>query len=161
VNFMMKNGNSDIAEVLERVRARLRPQVEAEIRAGDRMGKPTPSQSADIGALQLKLGAIISAHRQVGIVNPRHPGPINRLIQTFKTSLRRILTWYTRPLVEFQACTIQFLSETAKILARGESRLDTLEQNVELLRTDLADLRQLIESKLDPTTHDQDKFKRG
>jgi hypothetical protein len=63
--------------------------------------------------------------------------------------------------VEFQACTIQFLSETAKILARGESRLDTLEQNVELLRTDLADLRQLIESKLDPTTHDQDKFKRG
>ena len=35
---------------------------------------------------------------QVGQLNPRMPGIHNRLIQFFKRGLRRLLSWYTRPL---------------------------------------------------------------
>lgn len=146
---MIKDGNSDIAEVLERIRARLRTKVETDLRAGDGAAQSTESPSATVGDLLQQLDAIRGAHHQVGEVNPRHPGLINSLIQTFKMSLRRILTWYTRPIVDFQAHTIQFLSETAEILGREQSRLAGLEKKIELVTTDLADLRQQMQSRFD------------
>lgn len=146
---MIKDGNSDIAEVLERIRARLRTKVETDLRAGDSVAQSTESSSVNVGALHEQLHAILSAHHQVGVVNPRHPGLINSLIQSFKKSLRRILNWYTRPIIDFQAHTIQFLSETAEILGREQSRLAGLEKKIELVTTDLADLRQQMQSRFD------------
>lgn len=146
---MIKDGNSDIAEVLERIRARVRTKVETDHHAGDGVAQSTESPSAKVGALHQQLYAILNAHQQVGVVNPRHAGLISGLIQTFKKSLRRILTWYTRPIVDFQAHTIQFLGETAEILGREQSRLAGLEKKIESLTTDLADLRQQVQSRLD------------
>jgi predicted metal-dependent phosphoesterase TrpH len=103
------------------------------------------------------LACIEIAHRQVGVVNPRHPGWINDLIQILKKSLRRALTWYTRPIVEFQAGTIRFLNETAEILGRDQSRLASLEKEIEILTTELAGLRQQIQSRSGLVVRDPDR----
>jgi Flp pilus assembly CpaE family ATPase len=89
------------------------------------------------------------AHRQVGVVNPRHPGPINSLIQVFKKSLRRVLTWYTRSIVEFQAATIRFLAETVEILGRDQTRLANIEKKIDILTAEVAGLRRQIQSRPD------------
>lgn len=157
---MTIDGGSNIPEVLERIRARLRTRAEADLRAEGGIALSNESSSADVGALRQRLGAIVSAHRQVGEVNPRHPGPINSLIQTSKRFLRRILMWYTRPNVEFQAHTIQFLNDTAEIFGHEQSRLAGLEKKIEALTADLADLRQQVQSALDSMTRDQGKSKR-
>jgi hypothetical protein len=157
---MAKDGSSDIAEVLEKIRARLRPQVEAELRAGEQAGESSESRSLGVAALRQQLGAILSAHRQVGTVNPRHPGLINSLIQLLKRFMRRSLAWYIRPNVEFQSHVIKFLTETAETFEREQSRLGLLEKKIEGLAADVADLRQLVKSHFDWEACEQDKPKR-
>jgi len=154
---MTKDGNSDIAEVLGRIRARLQMKVEADLRPGDRVAPSSGSPSGNVESLHGLLASILSAHRQVGVINPRRPGLINSLIQTFKRSLRRVLTWYTRPIAEFQATTIQFLNETAEILGRDQSQLARLEGKIEILTTELAGLRRQIQARPDLIVRDPDK----
>jgi len=151
---MIKEGNSGMADILGRIRARLQTKVEADLRTGDRVRESLDSPSRDIGALEGLLACIQIAHRQVGVVNPRYPGRINDLIQILKKSLRRALTWYTRPIVEFQAGTIRFLNETAEILGRDQSRIASLEKKIQVLTTELAELRQQIQPGRDLIARD-------
>lgn len=156
---MTKDGNPDIAEVLGRIRARLQMKVEADLHPGDRVAPSSGSPSGNVVSLQGLLGPILNAHCQIGMINPRRPGLINSLIQTFKRSLRRVLTWYTRPIAEFQATTIEFLNETAEILGRDQSRLAGLEKKIEILTTELAGLHRQIQSRPDLIVRDPDKSK--
>jgi hypothetical protein len=144
---MTNNGNSDIADVLRKIRARLQTRIEADLHTGDRVSHSSDSPSRSIGPLQGLLASMQIAHRQVGVVNPRNPGPINDLIQILKKSLRRALTWYTRSIIEFQAAAIRFLAETVEILGRDQSRLATLEKKIEILTAELASLRQQVQSR--------------
>lgn len=146
---MMKDGNSDMADVLKRIRARLQTKVEADFHTGDRAPQSSDSPPRSIGPLQGLLASMQIAHRQVGVVNPRHPGPINSLIQVFKKSLRRVLTWYTRSIVEFQAATIRFLAETVEILGRDQTRLANIEKKIDILTAEVAGLRRQIQSRPD------------
>jgi hypothetical protein len=144
---MINDGNSDIAEVLKRIRARLQTRIEADLHAGDQVSQSSDSPSRSIGFLQGLLASMQFTHLQVGVVNPRNPGLINNLIQIVKKSLRRALTWYTRSIIEFQAATIRLLAETVEILGRDQSRLATLEKKIETLTAELASLRQQIQSR--------------
>ena len=141
---MVADGSSDITEVLERIRAKLRIKIEVELRKGDGITPTAESPPANVGLLYQQLAAARSAHERVGVVNPRHPGLINSLLQVFKRSVRRLLSWYTRPISKFQDHTIQFLSETAGILGREQPRLASLEKGIGALTAELADLRQQL-----------------
>jgi len=52
----------------------------------------------------------------VGAVNPRPPGWYNDLIQLFKKLFARSLTWYTRPLREFNAPVSRLLEQIVRPL---------------------------------------------
>jgi hypothetical protein len=68
----------------------------------------------------------------LGTVNPRLPGWRNDLMQVVKKLLARVLTWYTRPLHEFNAAVARSLEEivwaldhlSANILAHDRLSLD-------------------------------------
>jgi tRNA (mo5U34)-methyltransferase len=78
---------------------------------------------------------------QVGQLNPRKPGIHNRLIQFFKQALRRLLSWYTRPLNHADEALSRALwklhSGVASIAQAGEegasslTQLDKLEDRLE------------------------------
>jgi hypothetical protein len=146
---MIKDGHSDMADVFGRIRARLRTKMEADLRNEGPVPQTSDSPSKNTGILHELLVSIQNAHRQVGEVNPRHPGPINSLIQVFKKSLRRVLTWYTRSIVEFQAATIRFLAETVEILGRDQTRLANIEKKIDILTAEVAGLRRQIQSRPD------------
>lgn len=63
----------------------------------------------------------------VGVVNPRLPGRRNDLIQLFKRLLARSLTWYTRPLHEFNHSVATSLKEMADALVVLQTRLQQSE----------------------------------
>jgi predicted SAM-dependent methyltransferase len=52
-------------------------------------------------------------HGAVGSLNPRPPGIHNQLIQFAKKLMRRALSWYTRPLHQFQAAVTRTLNDIA------------------------------------------------
>ena len=143
---MSNDRAADIRDVLSSLRTRLRAQIEIG-RGAESREVPVESSKATRGAaLQEKLEAIRRAHRQVGLVNPRHPGAINSLIQLLKRFIRRILEWQIRPVVDFQASAIEFLNETADMLAREELRLAGLEKKMDLIAAELSALRHDLES---------------
>jgi molybdopterin converting factor small subunit len=156
----MKEGSPEIAEILERIRARLRTQFEADPLTGDKLNQPTESPSATIEGLYQQLEAIRNAHRRVGIVNPRNPGLVNTLAQVFKRALWRILAWHTRPIIEFQARTIQFLSDITKALGEEQSRLASFEKTIDALRADMAQSHQQRRTESESAIRNQDNARR-
>ena len=65
----------------------------------------------DFDELRRAAAALEGLKNAVGTVNPRPPGWHNDLIQLVKKSLARVLTWYTRPLQEFNASVSRSLEE--------------------------------------------------
>jgi len=63
--------------------------------------------------------------------------------------MRRMLSWYTRPLVDCHAATTQFLAEAAQMLERQETQLRGLEEVLAALTADLAELRRQLQSRFD------------
>ena len=54
--------------------------------------------------------------KDVGAINPRHPGLHNHVVQLLKRALGRSLAWYTRPVHEFNSSVTQSLEEMAGAL---------------------------------------------
>jgi hypothetical protein len=69
-------------------------------------------QLYDLGELGRVAAALEGLKNAVGTVNPRLPGWHNDLIQVFKRALARTLTWYTRPLQEFNTSVSRSLEKT-------------------------------------------------
>jgi hypothetical protein len=65
----------------------------------------------DFEDLRRAAAALEELKSAVGTVNPRPPGLRNGLIQLAKKSLARGLTWYTRPMHEFNASVSRSLDE--------------------------------------------------
>jgi len=63
---------------------------------------------ADLGRVAAALAGLKNA---VGVVNPRLPGWHNDLLQALKKLLARSLTWYTRPLHEFNTSISRLLDK--------------------------------------------------
>jgi hypothetical protein len=72
----------------------------------------------DLDDLRHAAAAVERLRHAVGIVNPRLPGWRNDLIQRFKKLVARVLTWYTRPLNDFNAAVSQSLEEVVRALDR-------------------------------------------
>lgn len=114
------------AEVLARVRERLQRQGAAV--PASHSSAATQGGPSDVAVLRQLLGAVQAAHSQVGVVNPRPPGLVSGLIQGVKRVLRRMLAWYTRPMVEYQSLTNQFLAEATRLLEQQQAQLRGLEE---------------------------------
>jgi hypothetical protein len=137
---MEQGSTSSVANVLEGIRRRLQARVSRSssvFDSGFSSGEEEP-----VSNLRLLLAGAQAAHSRVGQVNPRPPGFGNGLIQFMKRLLRRTLAWYSRPIVEHQALTLEFLGQVTQILEQQQSQLRSLEERIEILRAELADLRQ-------------------
>jgi hypothetical protein len=150
MNADIKNDKIEsVGEILERIRTRLAEQVKSGFASRSGSSYGNGSEPVSIPRLRVLLDEIRSLHSQVGVVNPRPAGLINDAIQLCKRVLRRILGWYTRPIVRYQATTLQFLGEVTEILERDQARLQSLEAKVGLVADELADLRQRALAKLE------------
>ncbi len=65
----------------------------------------------DFDELRRAAATLEDLRNAVGVVNPRLPGWHNDLIQLVKNLLARVLTWYVRPLHEFNAAVIRSLDK--------------------------------------------------
>ena len=106
-----------LAKVRERVQAR-RPQP-ATAPSTFKSGSGA-SSDANMGELRRNLYDCNALYNAVGKLNPRVPGLLSRIIQFVKKLMRRALTWYTRPLLQFHGSVTRTLNETAKILEELE-----------------------------------------
>lgn len=101
----------------------------------------------DLSGLYRNVANSIVQWNQVGTLNPRPPGLHNTLIQLFKKGLARILSWYTRPLLDFHASVTRSLNETTRALEHIQvntaRRFEELEASQETLRKRLERLEKL------------------
>ena len=147
-----------VAEVLERIRTRLARQIETGLKANPGDHQPASSNQVNIEHLRELLDEVQALHGQVGALNPRRSGIFNELIQQFKKAILRILRWYSRPIIRYEAVNIQLLGEIIQILERQEARLKSLEGKVGLAADDLADLRLRTLGKLDEIGNEVEKM---
>lgn len=146
-----------VAEILERIRARLNEQVRSDFAATPRISPPASSEPTSISRLRVLLDKARSLQTQVGAVNPRPRGIFNDLIQIFKRALRRALNWYTRPMLRYQETNLRLLGEVIEVLEQDESRLRDLESRVESVLSELADLDQRTVARFERLADDLTK----
>jgi len=90
----------------------------------------------DFDELRHRTAALEQLGNAVGAVNPRSPGWHNDLIQLGKKLLARMLTWYTRPMHEFNASVSRSLEDivwTLDHLSTNMAGLDRLSANMDAL----------------------------
>ena len=102
--------------------------------------------------LHREIGTALEGTRKVGQINPRNPGLINDAIQLFKKAMRRSLTWYTRPLHEYQGGVVRALGQIAAILDNHNVSLRDVEKELRR-RADTSE----AESAANARTSAQDK----
>jgi SAM-dependent methyltransferase len=83
---------------------------------------------SDIESLCRRISAAEVWKNQIGAVNPRPAGLHDYLIQCFKKTMRRILTWYTRPIIEYSAAVTESLSDVTRCLEAHENQLSSILQ---------------------------------
>ena len=133
-----KNSMS-LEEIMDRMREGVRLGREA--RAQDAMPHASPFATAhqegsaattslyDLSELRRNVAVTHAQWNQVGVLNPRRPGLHNKLIQLFKKALARILSWYTRPLLEFHASVTRSLQESMRSIENLQyNAVSTLQQ---------------------------------
>lgn len=139
---------AEIARLLEHVRQQLdHGQLSAQTAV---VSPPNSSaKSQDILTLEIEVEAALIAHRQVGQLNPRLPGLHNRALQLVKKTMRRSLTWYTRPLHHFQGAILRSLRQVSAILqSHGDSlqKMDgKLDNSMSACAQQIADMRREVD----------------
>jgi len=154
----MKEGATEsVAEVLGKIRGKLGAQIRADLDSGKMAAQRDAAAARNASALRPLLAPIQAAQEGVGVVNPRPPGFHNDLIQLVKKGLRRMLSWYIRPIVEYQARTSEFLSLATQILERQQAELRELGERVGALTADLNFLCEQLQMKLDQISPELEK----
>jgi O-antigen chain-terminating methyltransferase len=94
------------------------------LRAAEGMS-PSIAGSDELLEFRNQIAQAQEASRQTGQLNPRDPGAVNRAVQFGKKVMRRLLSWYTRPLQSFQAAVIGALQKTGSVLEEHLSQLQS------------------------------------
>lgn len=148
---MTSNGNIEpnevIARIRERVRARRMGEPEQPMPRVDASPFVAPSAAAqyDWRELYANLAACNALHSAVGTINPRRAGLHNEIIQFAKKTMRRSLTWYTRPLHEFHGAVTRTLNETSIAIQQLRAALDSMTGQITSVRSDVTQLRSDLE----------------
>ena len=157
-----KNSMS-LEEIMDRMREGVRLGREA--RAQGAMPHASPFGTAhqegsaatgslhDLSELRRNVAATYAQWNQVGVLNPRRPGLHNKLIQLFKKALARILSWYTRPLLEFHASVTRSLQESMRSIENLQynavltlQQINDLGHRFETLQTSLSGFAQRVDT---------------
>jgi O-antigen chain-terminating methyltransferase len=140
------NPKEVIAAIRERVRARHAAEPEHTAPCPPAAASLTPAPSAyDLRELHANLAACNALHAAVGTLNPRSPGLHNQALQFVKKVMRRSLTWYTRPLHEFQGAATRTLNETTIALEEVRSGLALLQSRLDAIAESLYSREQGLE----------------
>ncbi len=95
--------SSAVEGILERLRAT----------TGMSSSVPVGDETLD---LRNEIAIAEDGSRQTGQLNPRNPGVVNDAVQFSKRVMRRLLSWYTRPLHLFEGAVIRALQHVDNIL---------------------------------------------
>ena len=145
--------NLDDPEEMARLLEHIRQQLNHGQRSVATPNEVTTSiaiKSQDISRIDLEVAAALSAHRQVGQLNPRPPGFRNRALQAVKKTMRRSLAWYTRPLQHFQDAVLRALQNISAVLQKHDNSLRQMESKADSLMAlsgqQIADVRSELEA---------------
>jgi len=151
-------------KILATFKAHVAAEEEGDEIAGQR-STYKPKQASDVqggeeaGSISAVAERVREAAAAVGQLNPRNPGLVNYLIQASKRVLRRSLTWYTRPLQEFDSRVTEALQEHGTAIeslqqfaSRATRALDEHGSAVELLQQQLNEIPQLQDELLKAQT---------
>jgi hypothetical protein len=83
----------------------------------------------DFDELRRRAAGLKDLRSAIGVVNPRLPGWYNDLIQAAKKMLARFLSWYTRPLFEFDTAVSRTLEEVVLAVDHLTSSLIALDHH--------------------------------
>ena len=150
---MGDSSNLTVDEIMEQIRERVRSR---RLQSPDSHHPSSPEgQTAtaslsqyELDDLRASVAATDVLWSQLGTVNPRPPSWRNNIIQLAKHLIRRSLTWYTRPLLEFNKSVAHSLNETEQAIANAQANLgilaDRLAQSEEMVVSSLAELKKQI-----------------
>ena len=125
-----------IQEILTRVRERVKargPRPSAFVSAKPRRGakrQPGDPSDFDFGQLRRNVLDAHAYHALVGQLNPRNPGLVNQAIQFVKKVMRRSLSWYTRPLHQFQGAVARSLEQSSNAIQHNYQQIRQLHGQV-------------------------------
>lgn len=137
-------------EILERMRKRV-----SELKADSGTALPPPASLSrqyafvadkgvpgyHLGRLRQHVEMVYQLQSAVGTLNPRPPGLVNTAIQATKKFMSRALSWYTRPLHQFQGAVAQAFEEDLHALESLQNQVTTTitmhQQAIEAVRKDL------------------------
>lgn len=102
----------------------------------------------DLTNLRAHVEACLRFHDQVGVLNPRPPGPHNWLAQVIKRIVRRLLTWYSRPLREFQAAVARAQGEQLIALQNLHQILETQSRSLHALAVETGAALRKLEQRI-------------
>jgi len=121
---------AEMARLLEHIRQQLDRGQQSDATASETT-RSISAKSQNISRIDLEVAAALSAHRQVGQLNPRLPGLHNRALQVVKKTMRRSLTWYTRPLQHFQGAVLRALQHVSAVLQSHDNSLQRIDNKVD------------------------------
>jgi hypothetical protein len=144
---------SAVEQLLSRIREKVQMRANEIPQRTFSVTSPSLFQKSDFYPLQeLKeyAAAAYTHHKEVGGINPRHPGLFNNLVQSIKKAMQRMLAWYTRPLHLFQAPTARALMEISRALEDiQQKQLYMSEQIVQLeseQHSEITKLKAIVEN---------------
>src|SRR5438477_11552834 len=89
------------------------------------------AQAHDLQRLRRELEIVTALQASVGSINPRPPGLLNSAIQFAKRAMRRSLTWYTRPLHEYQVAVSRALHDELHVIECLRVELEAMRRQPE------------------------------
>ncbi len=118
----------EVAEIFRRIRSRLALNS-GSVTEESRIPSPAPD-TTELITLRNLLVALETAYAQVGVPNVRPPGVRNKIVQLVKRIMARALSWYTRPLRQYQAVTNQLMRETIQVLEIQQAELKAVREEL-------------------------------
>jgi SAM-dependent methyltransferase len=124
------SSSKQVEDIIERIRKKARLRAQA---ANPDERSAMHSSPYHLNALPARSASASHLADQIGEINPRRPGLLNDLAQKLKRALRRMLSWYTRPLRAFDDSVIGALAETAQSIESLQENLAAVARDVEAL----------------------------
>ena len=135
--------NPEIGERLRALREQIRKRLERPV-----LTIPQP-HSPPLEPLRAAQTAARNLAGQIGTVNPRPSGLVNRLVQWFKQLISRCMDWYVRPQRDFNRNVSETLQMVLPILETACQDVNALAQALDESQQQTQRLHQQLCSEMD------------
>lgn len=118
-------------ERIDLIMRRMEQKALQNARNGDRPAKGgVLSEGYDIYLLRRELAVARALSAAAGTINPRPPGLHNQAIQFFKKLIRKLISWYSRPLQQFDVAMGDVMAHQVRVLQALSDRFDEIEERL-------------------------------